>query len=365
MRAVAVLFDSATRRLLGAGWLQGPRFDLPFLAAIPALALVCGALVSLDRHLLLPLLLADLALLAQPGAHTLADRNDKGRDPLFPGGTRAALMPLVLWTGLGTIAFLVAAWLPATLYFYWQWFHGAQRSWSVVESYRLRSDHDADLGDRALLTAAFYMVPAWGILRRCAQAPDDFIGLGIHLMPVPQPMVQVIGIAACGAVVLWLIERALAWREGRLPLGHTLYALSHVAVFAAAYCLIEDIVAGWLVAQVWRSGQDLCLARLLRHAGFAGGTAPLRAWLSDAQWLVLGVVVMIGGTAAILVDDAELVDLLAVVAILFLVADAGRLIAASALRRTLRQRRGAPLARSKTGPDTRFSGPSGNVVKIT
>jgi hypothetical protein len=80
---------------------------------------------------------------------------------------------------------------------------------------------------------------------------------------------------------------------------------------------------------------------------------------------VLGVVVMIGGVAVILVGDAELVHLLAVVAILFLVADAGRLIAASALRRTLQQRRGAPLARSKTGPDTRFSGPAGNVVKIT
>lgn len=354
---MALAFDWATRRLLGAGWLHGARFDLHFLAGIPALALACGALVSLDRRLLLPVLLADLALLAQPRADALADRGGKPRDPIFPGGSRAARTPLLIWTSLATLAFVVAAWLPATLYFYWQWFHGARRSWSVVESYRRSSDRDADLGDRALLTAAFYMVPAWGILRRCAQAPDNFIGLGLRLMPVPQPMVEVIGIAACGAVVLWLVERGFAWREGRLPVAHTLYAVSHVAVFAVAYCLIDDILAGWLVAHVWRSGQDLCLARVRRQRG-SGGAVPPRATLIDAQWLVLGAVVATGSTAALLVDDAGLTELLGVVAILFLAADAGGLIAASALRRTLLRRREASLT-------TRLSGRDRNVVKIT
>ena len=365
MRAVAAAFDSATRRLLGAGWLRGPRFDLPFMAVIPAVAVAGGALASLDRRLLLPLLLADLALLAQRRTGALANRGGRGRNLPSAGGSRATWTRPLLWTGLASLGFLVAAWLPATLYFYWQWLHGAQRSWSVLDSYRRRSDRDADLGDRALLTAAFYMVPAWGILHRCAQAPDNFIGLGLRLMPMPPPMVQVIGIAACGAVGLWLVERTWAWREGRLPLAHTLYVISHVAVFAVAYCVIEDIVAGWLVVHIWRTGQDLYLARARRQRSSTASTALLRSERVEPQWLVLGAGVAIGTIGALFLSDGELADILAVAAILLLAADAGGLIAAAALRQGLRQRRGTPLERSRNHAGTRFSGPAGNAVKIT
>jgi len=338
-----VSINWAMRRLLGAGWQRSRRVDLPFLLAIPAVALVCGVLVSVDRRLLLPLLLANVALLMGPWTGVVTDRGGTGRAHPNGGGLHAPWGPLLLWVILTSLAFAVAPWLPATLYFYWQWFNGAQRSRAVIESYRRLADPAADLGDRALLTAAFYMVPAWGILHRCAQGPDGFLGLELHLMPVPQPMVQVIGIAACGAVALWLTERAIAWAEGRLPLAHTIYALSHFAVFALAYRLIDDVVAGWLVAHVWRNGQDVFLARLRKGRESGDGAAPLRATLTAARRIALGVIVSITGIATVFLDAAALAVLLPGAAILCLAADASEVIRTAALRREFRRERNTPL----------------------
>lgn len=349
-----VSVDSATRRLLGAGWLRSARVDLPFLLAIPALAIACGLLAAVDRRLVLALLLVDFALLTGPWAALVGDLRGNGRAERIGGSLRAAWMPLLLWTILAGLAFAVAAWLPITLYFYWQWFNGAQRSWSLTESYRRHVDPAADLGDRALLTAAFYMVPAWGILHRCAQGPDSFLGLNIQLMPVPQPMVHVIGIAACSAVALWMAERVIAWSEGRLPLAHTIYALSHFAVFAVAFRLIDDVVAGWLVAHIWRNAQDLYLARLSTRR--ESGESKMTRRAAAGMWIGLAVVVAVAGIATAFVGAARLAALLPGAAILLLAADAWDVIGADTPRQELRYRRNAPLARSGTGADTRLSG---------
>ena len=68
------LIDSATRGVLGAGWIQSARFDLPFLVGTPGLALGCGALVTIDRRYFLPVLLADLWLLSYQHLAATADR---------------------------------------------------------------------------------------------------------------------------------------------------------------------------------------------------------------------------------------------------------------------------------------------------
>lgn len=349
-----VSVDSATRRLLGTGWRRSARVDLPFLLAIPALALACGLLAAVDRRLVPALLLVDLALLTGPWAVLVGDRWGNGRAERTGGSLRAAWMPLLLWTILAGVAFTVAAWLPVTLYFYWQWFNGTQRSWSLTESYRRHVDPAADLGDRALLTSAFYMVPAWGILHRCAQGPDGFLGLHIQLMPVPQPMVHVIGIAASGAVALWLVERAIAWSEGRLPLAHTIYALSHFAVFAVAFRLIDDVVAGWLVSHIWRNAQDLYLARLWTRRESGESKTPGRG--AAGMWIGLAVIVAIAGIATAFVGAVGLTALLPGAAILLLAADAWDVIRTDTPRQKPRYRLNPPLARSGTGADTRLSG---------
>jgi hypothetical protein len=329
------LIDSATRGVLGAGWIQNARFDLPFLVGTPALALGCGALVTIDRRYFLPVLLADLWLLSYQHLAATADRGADGRGGSMRRRFLVVELPLLLLAGLAGLAFALAAWLPATLFFYWQWFRGARQSWSIIETYRRRADRAADLGDRALLTAAFYMVPAWGMLYRCAQAPDSFIGLDLRLMPVAWPMVDVVGIAACGAVGLWLVERAIAWSEGRLPLAHTLCAMSHFVVFAVAYRLIDDVVVGWLVAHVWRNAQYLPLA-WLRNQRRRGGRdlKGLRlARLTRHKQLGLYAIVAIASGAAAIFGDAPLASVLPAAAFIYLAADAREYLVAWGLRR--------------------------------
>jgi hypothetical protein len=360
------LLDSATRGLLGIGWIRSVRFDLTFLAGIPALALAAGVLISADGRWLLPVLLADLGLLARRHAMATADRGADVQARILRHRFLAVELPLLALAGLAGLALTVAAWLPATLYFYWQWFHGARASRSIVETYRWRADPGADLGDRALLTAAFYMVPAWGMLYRCAQGPHGFLGLEMRLLPVAWPMVDVVGIAACGAVALWLIERAIAWSEGRLPLAHTLYAVSHLIVFAVAYRLIDDAVVGWLVAHIWRNGQYICLAsrRTRGHGDTASNELASRR---PVPWNQLGLwagIAMAGVAMAFLVEDV-LAVLLPCVAILFLAADVRESIVAMAQRRAIRRWRAQPLERAKVRADGPSLGRGGNVLKIT
>jgi hypothetical protein len=339
-----VSIDSATRELPGAGWLRDTCFDLAFLLGTPALAFGLGALLSIDRRFTLSVLLTNLLLLNYRRLAT-AERGPDRR-PLrrrLP----AAEPPLLLLAALVVLALAAAPWLPATVFFYWQWFQGARQGWSVVEAYRRRADRAADLGDHALLTAAFYMVPAWGILYRCAQAPESFIGLDIRLLPVAWPMVEVVGIAACAAAALWLVERALAWREGRLPLAHTLYTISHLVVFAVAYGLIDDIMVGWLVASIWRTAQSLSLAWLAPQRR-GKGRDPNRHWpttLTEHKQLGLYVVAAVAGAATAVLGEAALARLLPVAAILYLAADARECLLALSARRARRRPYIAPLQR--------------------
>jgi hypothetical protein len=334
-----VSIDSARRDLPRAGWIREARFDLAFLLGTPVVAFGLGALLLIDRRFALPVLLTNLLLLSHQRLEATAERGRARR--------RVPAAELPLLAALVVLALAAAPWLPATVFFYWQWFQGARQSWSVSEAYRRHADRASDLGDRALLTAAFYMVPAWGILYRCAQAPESFIGLGIRLLPIAWPMVEVVGIAACGAAALWLIERALAWREGRLPLAHTLYPISHLVVFAVAYRLIDDIMVGWLVASMWRTAQALNLAWLKRRHQ-SEKLDPKGYWpavLTEHKQFAFYIVLAAAAAVAAVLDEAALTWLVPVAAILYLAADARECLVVLSARRARRHPYAAALER--------------------
>jgi len=250
------------RSALGAGWFGSERRHAALLIGFPLLACGAGLLVLADRRLLLPVLLFDLVLM---GCHHVAAvwrRVQSSR--IETRAERFALveLPLVVIACAALLAWGAAPWLPVTAYLYWHWFYYARQSWRVGERFRSQADKSADTGDRSLLTAAFYLVPAWGILYRSIEAPPSFIGLELHVLPISAALADGIGIAACGALILWLVERAIAWSEGRLPLAHTLYLISHFAVFLVAYRIIDDVTIGWLVATLWHNTQHIGLERL-------------------------------------------------------------------------------------------------------
>ena len=161
-------------------------------------------------------------------------------------------------------------WALATAYLYWQWFHYTRQSWGVSQVYRRKSDGlvtDSALASKLMI----YLLPLWGILYRSHQDPGTFLGVELRVLPVPGWAVQVAAAAALGSLAWWVWTRLVAWRQGRLAVAHTLYMLSHFAVFAVGYILIEDINHGWLVINIWHNAQYIAFVWLFNNNRFRGG----------------------------------------------------------------------------------------------
>jgi hypothetical protein len=321
---VARTISIARAAPVAAGWLLSGRFDAGFLLGIPTLAICSGAVVLADERFFLPVLLADLWLL---GHRHVAESLDRLRGERAAGGRArlvAAGLPLLLVAAIGGIAVGVLAWLPATVYFYWQWFRSTRQSWAAMQLYRRRAARGPDLGDRSLLAALFCLTPIWGLLHRSAQSHAIFMGLDLQLVAVPESFANAVGIAACGAFGLWIVERAIAWSERRLPLAQTLCVLSHLAVFVVAYGLIADVTVGWLVAAIWYHAQYLAMT-WLRHQQRKSDTgdprAPWIARLAAPRQLGLYSIVALASLAAVVLGHAALVVVLPAVALLYLSAE--------------------------------------------
>ena len=61
---------------------------------------------------------------------------------------------------------------------------------------------------------------------------------------------------------------------------HTLYMLSHVVIFVVGYVLIQDVTAGWLVANVWHNAQYILFVWLFNNRRFEGRSDPQARFLS-------------------------------------------------------------------------------------
>ena len=74
---------------------------------------------------------------------------------------------------------------------------------------------------------------------RSYQDPGTFIGLELRVIPVPRGWYGLAAVATGGLLAYWVFRRIQAWRMGRLAAVHTLYMLSHFAIFAVGYLLID------------------------------------------------------------------------------------------------------------------------------
>ena len=121
-------------------------------------------------------------------------------------------------------------------------------------------------------------------------------------MPVPGLLVDVVGTAAVAAFLVWLGLRLAAWRRGELPVAHTLYVLSHFAVFAVGYLAIDNMDHGWLVINVWHNAQYIAFVWMFNNKRFGNGVEPrarLLSGLSQRQSLVPYLLVCFGISTAL------------------------------------------------------------------
>jgi hypothetical protein len=262
-----------------AGWLRDRDFDLRFIGGVALLALVSGGLVLAEPRVF-PLVLAlDLWFAGHPHVVSTFTRLCFDRASYREHRRLLWLLPpaiLVLNAGL---FFAVGPWILVSVYLYWQWFHYTRQSWGVARIYARRAGMPLP-GDRRLELVAFHAVPLWGILHRSHQAPATFLGAELRVLPVPALAVDSAAALALGALGLWLAVRAAAAWRGELPLAHTLYALSHHAIFLAAYVAIPDATHGWLVANLWHNLQYLLFVWLANARRFERGPDPAAPLLS-------------------------------------------------------------------------------------
>lgn len=232
-----------------------PAFDLIFILGTLAIALGLGAVASLSSVALVAVVWADIWLFANP--HVVAT--------FTRIGARAAdfrrhwfllfVLPTVVLAGVFVTAL---AWEVAGLfmaYFVAQTWHVTRQSFGIARAYR-RSACDVFRHDR-LAEALIHLFPAWGLLARCAQAPETFMGYPIHLPSVPLIMVDTVKFAAIACGAWWLLKRGRAALAGQTNWRHDGFVGSHICVSVAAYIWIDDITMGWVVVNVWHNLQYL------------------------------------------------------------------------------------------------------------
>ncbi len=255
---------------IGAGWLRSRRFDLNFIAATAAIAILTGWAVTGNPALWRPVLLLDLWLLGYHHVISTYTRLCFDRESFRAHRFHLFVLPPIVLAGVFALASGFGFWMLTTVYLYWQWFHYTRQSFGIAQIYRRNAAGRVTDGER-FGRWAFYLLPLWGILHRSHQAPESFLGIELRTLPVPELGVDVGGAVALAALAWWLWRRIVEWRHGALPVAYTLYMLSHFAVFYIGYIAIENINHGWLVLNIWHNAQYIAFVWLFNAKRFKGG----------------------------------------------------------------------------------------------
>jgi len=294
------------------GWLRGPVFDMGFILGTSAVAVASGALVVMDPRLFAPILLLDLWLLGYHHVISTYTRlcfdNASFRQHRF----LVLVLPFLVLGATLALPMGFGIWVLGSVYLYWQWFHYTRQSWGVSQIYRRKSGGMVSEGER-LTKAMFYLPPLWGILYRSWQAPDMFLGLEVRVIPVPGLLVDLVGIAAIAAVLLWTFFRVRAFLDGNGSVVHTLYIASHISVFVIGYVAIEDVTHGWLVINIWHNAQYVLFVWLYNTNSFRDGVdvkAPFLSTISQTRNWWRYFAVCLGLTTTVYIGIAALGPLL-------------------------------------------------------
>ena len=252
------------------GWLRNSQFDLLFVVGTVFIAMASGIIVMANPKYFGLVLFLDLWLLGYH--HVIATYTRLCFDKESFRQHRFLLfgLPLLVFTGTFMIATGIGIWTVTSVYLYWQWFHYTRQSWGISQAYRRKAGKNITESE-TLSKMTFYLLPLWGILYRSWQAPETFIGLELKVIPVPEMLVDIVGAAAILSLVLWGYHRARDFMQGHRPVAHTLYMISHHAIFGVGYLLIEDITYGWVVINVWHNAQYLLFVWLFNSNRYRSG----------------------------------------------------------------------------------------------
>ncbi|NNC80298.1 MAG: hypothetical protein HKN94_09135 [Acidimicrobiales bacterium] len=254
-------------------WIRSRRFDLSFVAVPVALAAVSGAIVLARPDLFLLVLALDIWLLGFHHVVATYSRLGADRDSVREHLGLITRLPIAVLVAVLAVGLGVGFWALTMVYLYWQWFHYTRQSWGIARVYERKSGGPLPENPR-LFAAAFYLLPLWGILHRSHQSPDEFLRVEVKTIPVPSWLVTIVGASAILAMLGVAAARLIAWRNGTLPVMHTVFFASHLVIFAAGYLLIGEIDHGWLVINVWHNAQYLAFVWHFNNRHAAEASTP-------------------------------------------------------------------------------------------
>ena len=260
------------------GMLRDPSFDALFVLGLAAIALLSGLTVLAVPDAFLFVLVLDIWLFGYHHVISTFTRLAFDRASLREHRVLVFYLPPLVLGAVSLAAGLFGAWVLASTYLYWQWWHYTRQSYGISQIYLRKAEGAKE--SRLLTMGLIYVIPLWGIAYRSYQNPEEFLGLELRVLPVPGELVFVLGALSVLVLGAWAVEQARALRAGTLAVWRSVYLLSHVVIFLVGYLAITNIDYGWLVINVWHNAQYILIVWLVNQNRFRGGVDPAHRFLS-------------------------------------------------------------------------------------
>jgi hypothetical protein len=272
---------------ISPGWILNKEFDTGFILGTALVALLSGAVVVVEPALFPIVLTLDIWLLGYHHVISTFTRLSFDRASFQEHRFLVLGLPVIVLAGSLLAVWGIGFWALTTTYLYWQWFHYTRQSWGVSQVYR-RKAGGTEMESEGQLKAVFYLLPLTGILYRSNQAPTQFLGQEVRVLPVPDFVVWVLGCATAVSLVAFTWSRLGMWRRGTLPTEHTAYMASHFGMFSMGYLLVDSLDFGWLILNIWHNAQYIVFVWIFNNRRYKEGVdaqAPLLSSLSQtSRW---------------------------------------------------------------------------------
>src|SRR5262245_26719701 len=262
-------------------YIRSEEFDTTLLVAPLFAGLTAAAIVSANARLYPLLLVADLWLLGYH--HVIATYTRLAFDGQSLRRNRFLAVDLLLIvTGISLmVAMTVGAWVIASAFLYLQWFHYMRQGYGIARMY-FRATPQGQVPDARdwATDLVIYLIPLYGIAARSSTMGQEFLGLPVRTLVLPDAVILLLSALAAGAIAVWIGRIVRQVMNDTLDFAYTLFVVSHVAVFLAAYVVITDVNTGWLCINVWHNFQYVLVVWMSNAKRYANGIDPSARLLS-------------------------------------------------------------------------------------
>lgn len=257
------------------------RFDAALVVSPLTAGLFAAAILSAEPRLFPLLLFADLWFLGYH--HVVATYTRLAFDSQSLRRNRFLAIDLLLLVVAATalVALTAGAWVVATVYLYFQWFHYMRQSYGISRMYFRTTPQGRVAGARDVAAdLVIYLVPIYGIAARSATLGEKFLFMPVKPIVLPQIVIALLGISAAIAMAAWLVRTAREAIRGEANVGYIAFLISHIAIFFTAYIVVEDANAGWLAINIWHNLQYVLVVWMVNAKRYAGGVEGEARFLS-------------------------------------------------------------------------------------